>query len=147
MLVRLSFDKIEGKDILVTAPRATQASHTADALSSPGQLPHSRRLLIALPAISSRQGPSMASGHPPELESIFIGAHSDAPVHDMPISIIHRPIPSVLDDSKVQDFACKLKVMSDSSSTVFNRLIVVYPPRVLYMTVPSAASSHETPDT
>lgn len=44
----------------------------------------------------------------PDLESIFIGSN-DAPIYDIPISAINRPIPSVLDKSKVEDFICKLQ--------------------------------------
>ncbi|GAX75785.1 hypothetical protein CEUSTIGMA_g3228.t1 [Chlamydomonas eustigma] len=42
------------------------------------------------------------------LESIFVG-NEDAPIYDVPISAITRPLPSTLDESKVEDFSCKLK--------------------------------------
>ena len=42
-------------------------------------------------------------------DSVFV-VDPDAPVYDMPMSAISRPIPSVLDEAKVQDFTCKLQV-------------------------------------
>lgn len=39
--------------------------------------------------------------------SIFVS--EDAPVYDMPVSAISRPIASVLDDSKVQQFMEDMK--------------------------------------
>lgn len=41
-------------------------------------------------------------------KSIFVS--DNAEVHDVPMSVIKRPIPSVLDEAKVQDFADKIKV-------------------------------------
>ena len=55
------------------------------------------------------------SEHTHEPESIFIGS-KDAPVYDIPISVINRPIPSVLDDDKVDDFACKIKASPGASA-------------------------------
>ena len=55
------------------------------------------------------------SEYPSEPDSIFIGS-KDAPVYDIPISVINRPIPSVLDDSKVEDFACKIKASTVRAS-------------------------------
>ena len=45
------------------------------------------------------------------IDSIFIGSR-DAPIHDVPMRVISRPIPSVLDSSKVEEFACKLQAGS-----------------------------------
>jgi uncharacterized ParB-like nuclease family protein len=44
--------------------------------------------------------------------SIFVS--DNAEVHDVPMSVIKRPIPSVLDEEKVQDFAGKIKVHMSS---------------------------------
>lgn len=39
------------------------------------------------------------------MESIFIGEASEASeIYDMPVSAIHRPIASVLDECKVENF-------------------------------------------
>jgi uncharacterized ParB-like nuclease family protein len=43
------------------------------------------------------------------LESIFVGSE-DTPIYDIPLSEIIRPLPSTLDESKVNDFSCKLQV-------------------------------------
>lgn len=40
--------------------------------------------------------------------SIFVA--EDAPVHDMPVAVISRPLASTLDDAKVQQFVEEMKV-------------------------------------
>ena len=44
--------------------------------------------------------------------SIFI-SESTSEVHEMPVSIIHRPIQSVLDESKVEEFMARMQAGDD----------------------------------
>lgn len=44
-------------------------------------------------------------------QSIFVS--DNAEVHDVPMSVITRPIPSVLDEEKVQEFTNKIRVRAD----------------------------------
>jgi len=36
-------------------------------------------------------------------QSVFVGSSSKHEVHDVPVSVICRPIPSVLDEEKVRE--------------------------------------------
>lgn len=65
---------------------------------------------MSQPGMSESPASRPAAGGDGIGDSVFV-VDPDAPVYDMPMSAISRPIPSVLDEAKVQDFTCKLQVV------------------------------------
>lgn len=82
--------------------------HPLHASAQSGSTPRDNLLSIDnLPSVEGDQKDAASSDRP--TTSVFARG-SDAPVHVVPMGVIHRPLPSELDEAKVEAFMEEMKV-------------------------------------